>query len=126
MLYSHLHVMSWIMAFILVTCILLSHLKGKEKATTIIQWINRMNYLVIVYSGGMLLYRYTQSGIWSTYGIEVIVKSLAGLWVIVAIELLLHRFQQKKSLKGITVQLVLGLMITLTLGFGRLPWGFLP
>ncbi|SEO50045.1 Protein of unknown function [Amphibacillus marinus] len=126
MFFIHLHVTSWLLAFILFLIAWPLYVKGKSQTAIILHWIIRISYVIILISGSVLLYRYSQAEVWQTYSAEVIVKAAAGLWAVVMLEATLHRMKGGKPFKGFTVQLVVMFAITLILGFGRLPWGFLP
>ncbi|WP_440894891.1 YisL family protein [Amphibacillus sp. Q70] len=122
----HLHVTSWLLGIILFIVTWILYNKGKTQVANVIHNVNRIIFLVILYSGFMLLYRYTQAPVWSDYGVEVIVKGVAGIWLIVVMEWFLHRYKKGVAYKGLVVQFIFMLAIVLILGFGRLPWGFLP
>ncbi|WP_067840594.1 DUF1516 family protein [Amphibacillus sediminis] len=126
MLYIHMHVGSWVLALCLFGLSWLYYVTGKLTIARVFHFIARINYLLIIFTGFMLFYRYTQAEIWSNYAPEVIVKSIAGLWVVVMLEWTLYRLTKAKPVRGFLVQLVVMLVIVLGLGFGRLPWGFLP
>lgn len=85
--------------------------------------ILRLDYLLILYSGGELLMEYFTL---NTMLGEVIVKSFAGLWVIAAMELSLVKVSKDKPAKSFLVQLGIAFVLVLVLGFGRLPMGVLP
>lgn len=120
---THLHVTSWIIAFILLALIVMMHKQGKAKGAKITHMILRLDYLLILYSGGTLLTYYLKNATGSTMG-EVIVKALAGIWVIAAMELISVRIAKGKRTKGVWIQFFIALLLTLILGFGRLDLGF--
>lgn len=126
MVYIHLHVASWALGVLLFFAAWFNYSKGKVKVADIMRNINRIVYLVILFSGIMLLYRYTQAPVWSDFGVEAVVKGLAGIWLIIVMELFLHRYRQNSATKALLIQFFLIFAIVLILGFGRLPWGFLP
>ena len=117
----HLHITVWLLAIILLFIVIGLQNNGKEKGAKILQMILRLDYLVILYSGGSM---FSQLWKWNTVNTgEVIVKALAGLWVIITIEMIGVRNGKNKSTKGLWVQFVIAFLITLILGFGRLPLG---
>ncbi len=120
---THLHVTSWILAFILLALIVMMHKQGKAKGAKITHMILRLDYLLILYSGGTLLTYYFKNATGSTMG-EVIVKTLAGIWVIAAMELISVRLAKGKPTKGVWIQFYIALLLTIILGFGRLHLGF--
>lgn len=120
---THLHITSWVLALILLILVVVFHKQGKAKASKIIHMILRLDYLLILYSGGHLIGMYFSGGNMLP---EAIIKSLAGLWAIVAMEMIGVRTAKGKPTKGAWIQLIIALLITLILGFGRLQGGLLP
>ncbi|WP_330948539.1 YisL family protein [Virgibacillus sp. MG-45] len=121
---THLHVTAWVLAFILFIVTIVLRKQGKAKGAKIVQMILRLDYLLILYSGGDLL-----AGYFSAKGAilgEAIVKGLAGVWIIAAMEMVSMKLAKGRSTKGAWIQLIIATIITLILGFGRLPFGFLP
>ncbi|WP_117170861.1 YisL family protein [Paraliobacillus sediminis] len=122
----HLHITGWVLALILFAVTFSLYKNKKQKPAKVMHMITRLSYLLILYSGGDLFYNYIVSGTWNSYMAELIIKAAAGLWVIACLEILLVRYAKGKPTKGFMVQLAVSLIIVLALGFGRLPWGFLP
>lgn len=120
---THLHITSWVLAFILLILVVVLHKQGKAKAGKIVQMILRLDYLLILYSGGDLIAMYFSGGNMLP---EAIIKSLAGLWAIVAMEMIGVRTAKGKPTKGAWIQLIIAIIITFLLGFGRLPGGISP
>ncbi|CDO02697.1 hypothetical protein BN988_01172 [Oceanobacillus picturae] len=120
---THMHITAWALALILLIVSLIMYKQGKAKPGKILHMILRLDYLFILYTGGDLLANYFGGGDMLP---EAIVKGVAGLWVIVAMELILVKTSKTKPAKGAWIQLVIALLITLILGFGRLPLGILP
>ncbi|WP_138416501.1 YisL family protein [Aquibacillus sediminis] len=117
---THLHITSWVLALILFFVARSFYKKGNEKAGKISHMILRLVYLLILYSGGDLLAEYFSTG----YQLgEVIFKSLAGLWLIAAVEMILIKTSKGKPTKSFWIQLVIAFIFVLVLGFGRLPMG---
>ncbi len=119
---THLHVTAWALAFILFIVVVLLHKSGKAKGAKIVQMILRLDYLLILYSGGTLLAAYfsgPQMG-------EAIFKGLAGIWVIFAMEMISLKMGREEATKSWWIQLAIAAILTLILGFGRLGFGFLP
>ncbi|TCT16684.1 uncharacterized protein DUF1516 [Melghiribacillus thermohalophilus] len=119
---THLHITSWVLALILFAAVLVLSNQGKEKPAKILQMILRLDYLFILYSGGDLFANYLGTG-GATFG-EVIVKVLAGLWIIAAMEMIVMKKAKGKPVSGWWIQWGIALVIALVLGFGRLPLGF--
>ncbi|UOQ86543.1 YisL family protein [Gracilibacillus salinarum] len=118
---THLHITAWVLALILLFVSYAMYKKG-NKAGKILHMILRLDYLLLLYSGGDLFAQYMDGG-FSTYAGELIIKALAGLWVIAAIEMILVKTSKGKSAKSFWIQLVIAAVIVLVLGFGRLPMG---
>ncbi|RYG72607.1 DUF1516 family protein [Lentibacillus lipolyticus] len=119
---THLHVTAWVLAFILFIVVVALNKSGKAKGAKIVQMILRLDYLLILYSGGSLLGAYfngPQMG-------EAIFKALAGIWAIFAMEMISLKSGREEATKSWWIQLVIAFILTLILGFGRLGLGFLP
>jgi Protein of unknown function (DUF1516) len=117
---THLHITAWALGLILFVIAYAMYKQGKEKPGKIIHMILRLDYLLILYSGGDLITPYLNG---SPLLPEVIVKGVAGLWVIVAMEMLLVRLPKQKTLKGLWIQFIIAFIIVIALGFFRLPMG---
>jgi hypothetical protein len=120
---THLHITSWILALILFFLVLSFYKQGKEKPGKILHMILRLDYLLILYSGGDLISNYFNG---SALLSEALIKALAGVWVIAAVEMITSKTAKDKPTKGAWIQLIIAFIITLALGFGRLPLGILP
>ncbi|MBB6453007.1 putative membrane protein SirB2 [Salirhabdus euzebyi] len=120
---THLHITSWVVALILFFVVLsLSKKPGREKVAKILQMVLRLDYLLILYSGGDLFANYLgTSG--AVLG-EVIVKAIAGFWVIFAMEMISVKTKRGEKAGSWWIQLLLAFVIALILGFGRLQLGF--
>lgn len=110
---THLHVTSWVLALILLIVVVVLHNQGKAKGAKITQMILRLDYLIILFSGGHLLGMYF-SGPNVTLAI---IKTLAGLWTIAAMEMVAIKTVKDKPASGMWIQLVIALIVTLILGF---------
>lgn len=82
--------------------------------------ILRLDYLIILFSGGSLFTQY------SNYSAELFIKVIAGLWAIVAIEMITVKTNKGKPTKSFWIQFVITALVAIILGFGRLPLGILP
>lgn len=122
MVNTHLHITSWVLAVILFLIVIMFMNKGKAKPAKIVQMVLRLDYLLILYSGGSLLANYFNGEML----IEAIIKGLAGLWVIAMMEMIVIRRKKGKPVLGFWVQFGIAVLITIALGFGRLPLGILP
>ncbi|MBY7143079.1 YisL family protein [Virgibacillus sp. NKC19-3] len=119
---THLHVTSWVLAFILFAVAYILHKQGKAKGAKIVQMILRLDYLLILYSGGALLVNYFNSPMMG----EAIFKGIAGIWAVLAMEMILVKMSRREPTKSWWIQAIIAVLITIILGFGRLPGGFLP
>ncbi|SHM43543.1 YisL family protein [Gracilibacillus kekensis] len=117
---THLHITAWVLALILLFVSYAFYKKG-HKAGKILHMILRLDYLLLLYSGGDLLASLfdVNSPIFG----ELIIKGLAGLWVIVAMEMILVKTSKSQPTKSFWIQLIIALVFVLVLGFGRLPLG---
>ncbi|HLQ95446.1 MAG TPA: YisL family protein [Pseudogracilibacillus sp.] len=119
---AHLHITAWVIAFILLFIASSMYQRGSQKPGKILHMIVRLDYLLILYSGGSLFGEYFNFGLSG----EVIIKVLAGIWTIVSIEMILVKNSKEKSAKSWWIQFVIAAIIAIALGFGRLPLGILP
>lgn len=117
---AHLHITAWVIAFILLFVVQSMYKGGKQKPGKILHMILRLDYLLILYSGGSLFADY------ASIGILVIVKMLAGLWAIVAIEMITVKTGKDKPAQSWWIQFVIAAVLAIVLGFGFLPLGILP
>lgn len=122
---THAHITSWAIAIILfVITLALVNKDGKEKAAKITQMVLRVFFILVLLTGLDLFFRYY----WELTGnlfAESIVKSLAGIWVIASMEMIVGKVKKGKSAFSGWLQFVIALILVLALGFGRLPYGIL-
>ncbi len=123
---THLHITTWAIGIILFV-VVLAFMRNEEKAKVakITHMVLRLFYVLILLTGLDLFFRFYLDAPWSEIS-EALVKSLAGVWVIASMEMTLVRGKKGKSTFGGWVQLVIALILTIALGFGRLPMGILP
>lgn len=90
---THLHITAWVLALILLF-VSYAFYKNGNKAGKILHMILRLDYLFILYTGGDLFASLfdLDSPIFG----ELIIKGLAGLWVIVAMEMILVKTAKSK------------------------------
>src|SRR5699024_2370199 len=122
---AHLHITGWLLAFILLFIVTAFYKQGKEKPGKSLHMILRLDYLLILYSGGSLLSIYIEFGAGLHLG-ELIIQILAGLWALLALEMIGVRISKGKATIGWWIQFVIVALIAIILGFGRLPYGILP
>lgn len=121
---AHMHITSWLLAFILLILVVLFYKQGKEKLGKILHMVLRLDYLFILYTGGSLLGDYFTATIGHTG--ELVIKVIAGLWSIVAMEMVTVRIAKGKPAKTWWIHLLIAAIIAIVLGFFRLPLGVLP
>jgi len=121
---AHMHITSWVIAIILTIIVTVLYKQGNKKPGKILHMILRLDYLFILYTGGSLLGEYFSATIGHTG--EVIIKVIAGLWTIVAMEMVSVKTSKDKQAKSWWIQLIIMALIAIVLGFGRLPLGVLP
>ena len=117
---THLHITSWVLALVLFGLAYMFYRQDKEKAGKITQMILRLDYLLILYSGGSLLGFYFE-GDNSFLLVGAIVKALLGLWAIAAMEMILIKLNKGKPVSGWLVQLAVAFVLVLGFGFWFLP-----
>jgi hypothetical protein len=110
----HAHVTAWFLALILFVIALLLNKNGKEKGFKIVQMILRVLYLLIIFTGGVLVIQFYQ------VSLLYFVKAAAGLWVIVLFEMILQRIVKKGNTTVLWYQFVVALLLVFYLGF-KLP-----
>lgn len=118
-----MHITSWVLAFILLVLVIMLHRQGKKKASKVLHMILRLDFLFILYTGGTLFSYYLPS---SDMLPEVIVKVVAGLWAIIAMEMIALKVKKDLPSRSWMIQLIIASVIAIALGFGRLPMGVLP
>lgn len=121
---AHMHITSWVLAFILIILVAMFNKQGKAKLGKILHMVLRLDYLFILITGGALLGDYFTTTIGHTG--ELIIKVIAGLWVIVAMEMIGVGTSKNRPVKSWVIQLIIAAIIAIGLGFGRLPLGILP
>lgn len=120
---THLHVTAWVLAFILLFIITTLYKKENNRVAKILHMVLRLIYIVVLVSGVQLLWNYFSG---SDMLVEALIKSFAGLWVIGAMEMVSISTSKGQSARSGWIQLGIAFLITLLLGFARLPLGFLP
>lgn len=120
---AHLHITAWLVAIILLFVVTSLYKKENNRTGKIIHMILRLDYIIVLISGVLLLFEYDTFG---SYLGEIIVKVIAGLWTIVSIEMITVRSAKGEAAKGWWIQFVIAALIAILLGFTRLPMGVLP
>lgn len=116
---THAHITTWFLALVLFFVALSLNKNGKEKGFKVVQMILRVFYLLILATGGILLFSIAH------ISLLYILKAVVGLWVIALLELILMRAAKKQTSSVLWIQFVVVFLIALYLGL-RLPLGFHP
>lgn len=116
---THAHITTWFLTLILFFVALSLHKKGNEKGFKVMQMILRVMYLLIIATGGMLLFSI------SHISLLYILKATVGLWIIALFELLLMRTAKKAPTSVLWGQFIVAFLLVLYLGL-KLPLGFHP
>ncbi|MFB9758394.1 MULTISPECIES: YisL family protein [Bacillaceae] len=119
---TDLHITAWVLGIILFFVASAMYRNRNSKAK-MIHMIVRLLYIVIVITG-FLLYQGIMSSP-TTPHMQYGIKMLAGIWVIVAMEMILVRTNKGKSTNAGWIQFVIAFLVVLYLGL-RLPFGFHP
>lgn len=117
--HSHItdpHITAWLLSFILFVIALRLNRKGNLKGFKIVHMILRVFYLLIILTGGMIIFSMAQ------VSVLYYVKVASGLWVIALLELILVRLAAKKKTTALWYQFVFALLLVFYLGFD-LPLG---
>lgn len=110
------HITAWLLALILFVIALILNKNGKAKGFKVVQMILRVLYLLIIITGGMLLFST------SHIGLLYILKAAVGLWIIGLFEMILMKAAKKDSSVSLRIQFVIAFLLVLYLGF-KLPLG---
>lgn len=114
---THAHITSWVLLLILFFVVQGLSKAGKAKGQKIVHMITRLVYILIILTGGLLLFSI------SNISILYIIKTLVGLWVISMVEMILVNQNKGKKTTSSWIQLIIALLIVIYLGFS-LPLGF--
>ena len=114
---THAHLSSWVLALILFLIAVVLHKSGKHKGAKIVQMILRVFYVLIFVTGIMIVFSLTKIG-----GLYIL-KSVVGLWVIAAFEMILGKIAKQQNATIQWIQLLIACVLVLYLGFS-LPLGF--
>ncbi|TFB22048.1 DUF1516 family protein [Filobacillus milosensis] len=126
MLYNtHFHITTWVIGIILFLVVLSLIKKSNQKAAKITHMVLRLFYVLILVSGALLYFNnYINAG--GSLFAEAIIKSVSGVWLIAAMEMILVKVKKSKSTFAGWLQFVIMIILVISLGFGRLQLGILP
>lgn len=114
---THMHITTWVLAVILLIVASTLLKKGDQKAYKMTHMILRVDYLLIILTGGLLLMQL------SNINGEYIGKTILGVLVIAFMEMVLVKMSKGKSAKVFTIAFVIVLLLTIAMGL-QLPMGF--
>src|SRR5699024_12794733 len=97
---AHMHITSWVLAIILLILIVVFY-KKEIKSGKILHMVLSLDYLFILYTGISLMINYFTMTIGHT--VELVVKIIAGLWAIFAMEMISVRTSKNKSTKSVWI-----------------------
>jgi uncharacterized membrane protein SirB2 len=113
----HAHVTTWFVALILFFVSYFLQNKGKEKPAKITKMVLRLFYILILATGGHLFGVYASAYGSGIMGSPVLIKALAGLWVIFSMEFVLTRHSKGKPTGMFWAQLIISLSLTIFYGY---------
>jgi Protein of unknown function (DUF1516) len=114
---THAHITTWLIALILFIVAIVLHKNEKKRPYKIVVMILRVFYLLIIVTGGMLLF--SLASITGMYW----VKAILGLIVIGFLEMVLGLLSKGKPAGFAWILLIVGFIAVVYLGFD-LPLGF--
>src|SRR5699024_5572937 len=117
---AHLHITAWVLAIILLFISFSMYKGGKMKPARILRMILRLDYLLLLYSGGSLFASYLN------IGFLVIVKVLSGIWAIISREMSGGKGSRGNPSDSVWTQFFIAVVIAIVLAFGFLHLGILP
>ncbi|OAT72029.1 YisL family protein [Parageobacillus thermoglucosidasius] len=113
---THAHITSWLVTILLFLIVVSLQRSGSAKVK-IAQMVLRLFYIFTIITGLLLLHSI------ASISILYIVKTIAGLWVIGAMEMVLVNMKKGKSAKAAWIQWIIAFALALFLGLS-LPLGF--
>jgi Protein of unknown function (DUF1516) len=113
---THAHITSWLIMIILFLITVSLQRSGSSKAK-MVQMVLRLFYIITIITGVLLLHSL------ASISILYVLKTLAGLWVIGAMEMVLAAMKKGKSTAVAWGQWVVAFVLVLFLGL-MLPLGF--
>lgn len=120
---THIHITAWALGIILFLFTYFMYKNNNSKAK-MMHMIVRLMYIIIAITGFLLFWGIMKT-ISNNYQMLYGFKMLGGLWVIVAMEIILVRSSKAKSSSAGWVQFIIAFLLVLYLGL-RLPLGFHP
>jgi len=113
---THMHITAWVLAVILLIVATVQLKKGNQKAYKIAHMILRIDYLLIIASGIVMITTTKLTGDYAG-------KAILGVIVIGLTEMLLVKMNKGKPVKGISIALAAFFVVVVAFGF-YLPQGF--
>ena len=113
---THAHITSWLITILLFLIVVSLQRSGSSKAK-IVQMVLRLFYIFTIITGVLLLHSI------ASISFLYVIKTIAGLWLIGAMEMVLISMKKGKSAKAGWTQWIIALALALFLGLS-LPLGF--
>lgn len=113
---THMHLTAWVLAVILLIVATVQLKKGNQKVYKIAHMILRIDYLLIIASGIVMITTTKLTGDYAG-------KTILGIIVIGLTEMLLVKMNKGKPVKGISIALAAFFVVIVAFGF-YLPQGF--
>lgn len=107
----HLHVTLWTLLLIGFVVALVLTKSDKEKGAKIVHMITRLLYVLVLLSGAHLL------ADWYQFKGQALIKGLAGVLVLVGMEMVLVRTKKAKATGGAWALLVVALVLVFYYGY---------
>lgn len=121
---SHMHIMSWVAAIVLLFVAMSLLKKGNQSSYKMTHMILRVVYLIIIGTGTMMILSIDSfSKLPAGMSGEYISKVVLGVASIGLMEMVLGKMSKGKSAKGMLIGLAVVFILTVSLGL-RLPIGF--
>lgn len=114
---THLHITTWVLAFILLVIATMFYKQQKTKPAKILHMILRVDLILILLTGVHLFMVY------ESHSATLAIKGLVGIWALAALEMVAVRTSKGRPAGGWIVQLVIVSAIAIYLGFFQLPLG---
>lgn len=110
----HAHVTTWSIGLLLFFITFTLGKLDKEKAQRAVHMILRIFYILILFTGGYLLFVMWQ------LNILAVIKGLIGMWLISLMELIIVRGEKGQPTKSLWIQFIIALIAVFIMGYGVL------
>src|SRR5690625_1336901 len=97
---THMHITTWVLAFILLIIATMFYRQQKVKPAKIVHMILRVDLLLILLTGVHLFMVY------DSYPVTLFIKAIVGLWALVAMEMVVVGISKGRAVGSWVLQLV--------------------